>query len=201
MLNIRYLLFLACLPGFVNSSQAADLYRWVDSSGKVYYGDVLPPGALNVEVKKFPKDSASNEYLPYDTRRAQQNFPVTLYVGDGCGAACNQARELLNKRGIPFSEKTLKSRQDIEAFKRVSGFDAVAPTLKVGKEYLKGFEASQWNGELDLAGYPKTASYRQRVASPSTVQSSTAPSAETSSAETPSTETSSTEDQPVTPEQ
>ena len=31
--------------------------------------------------------------------------------------------------------------------------------LTVGKTLLSGFEAGQWNSELDIAGYPKTAPY------------------------------------------
>jgi hypothetical protein len=176
------ILLLACLASMSVSVQAGELYRWVDSSGKVNYGDVLPPGAMQVEVKKFPKDTTSSEYLPYETLRAQQNFPVILYVGDNCGEACVQARNSLNKRGIPFSERALKTKQDIEAFKKLSGFDAFVPTLAVGKNFLKGFEESQWNSELDIAGYPKTASYRRALPS--------------SPAETPSAEDRSSEGQP-----
>jgi Domain of unknown function (DUF4124) len=164
----RMILLLTCLASLPLVTRAGELYRWVDSLGKVYYGDVLPPNALQVEVKKFPKDTSSNAYLPYETLRAQQNFPVTLYVGDGCGDLCVQARSLLNKRGVPFSEKSLKAKKDIEAFKQLSGFDAFVPTLVVGKDFLKGFVESQWDSELDIAGYPKTASYRQRTATPST---------------------------------
>jgi hypothetical protein len=162
----RIVLLLACLAVLPLLTQAGELYRWVDSSGKVYYGDVLPPNALQVEVKKFPKDTSSNEYLPYETLRAKQNFPVTLYVGNGCGELCDQARGLLNKRGVPFDEKSLKTKNDIDAFKQLSGFDAFVPTLTVGKNFLKGYVESQWNSELDIAGYPKTASYRQRTETP-----------------------------------
>ena len=182
-------LMLALLAGAFSIVEAGELYRWVDSSGKVYYGDVLPAGALQVEVKKFPKDTSSNEYLPYETVRAQQNFPVTLYVGMGCGDLCDQARGLLNKRGIPFSEKTLKTRKDIDAFKQASGFDAFVPSLAVGTSFLKGFVDSQWNSELDIAGYPKTASYRQRTA-PATSPAETPPAPEQSSEVQPSADQS-----------
>lgn len=171
-------LLLGCLAVMSLDAQAGELYRWVDASGKVYYGDVLPPGAMKVEVKKFPKDTTSNEYLPYETLRAQQNFPVTLYVGDGCGEPCVQARILLGKRGVPFSEKSLKTQQDIDALKQLSGIESFVPVLAVGKNFLKGFVESQWNSELDIAGYPKTASYRQRVVAPSTPAVPEAPSAE-----------------------
>jgi hypothetical protein len=29
------------------------------------------------------------------------------------------------------------------------------PALTIGKTWLKGFQAEQWNNELDFAGYPK----------------------------------------------
>ena len=140
--------------------------------------------ALQVEVKKFPKDTSSNEYLPYETLRAQQNFPVTLYFGDHCGEPCVQAREYLNKRGIPFSEKPLRTKKEIDAFKKQSGFDAFVPTLVVGNNFIKGFEQSQWSSELDIAGYPKSATYRQRTAPPSTPAQTPSPEGQTSEGQT-----------------
>ena len=154
------ILLLACLANMPLSAQAGELYRWVDSSGKIYYGDVPSTSAVRIEVKKFPDDIKSNEYMPYETRRAQQNFPVTLYVAEGCGETCNQARSLLSKRGIPYSEKQLRTKQDFEVFKQLSGLEGATPVLAVGKVFLKGFSSEQWNNELDIASYPKTAPYR-----------------------------------------
>ncbi|MDD5301396.1 MAG: glutaredoxin family protein [Gallionella sp.] len=155
----RIVLLLSCLAVVPSGAQADELYRWLDAQGKVHYGDVPPAGATQVTTIKSPAAAAPGEDLPYETRRAQQNFPVTLYVADNCAEACNQARELLSKRGIPFSEKSLITQEDIDAFKALSGSDSV-PTLAVGKAFLKGFLAGQWHGELDIAGYPKTAPYR-----------------------------------------
>jgi hypothetical protein len=154
------ILLLACLAIIPSGVQAEELFRWVDKAGKVHYGDTLPADATDVERKKLSSEPAQNEDLPYETRRAQQNFPVTLYVGAGCGETCDQARSLLSKRGIPFSEKLLRTKQDVDAFKQLSGIDGVVPVLAVGKSFLKGFLESQWNSELDIAGYPKTAPYR-----------------------------------------
>jgi hypothetical protein len=159
-------LLLTCLANLSLSVQAGELYRWVDKAGKVSYGDVPPTEVKDVERIKFTGESARYEDMPYETRRAQQNFPVTLYVADGCGELCDQARSLLNNRGIPFSEKLLKTQDDFAAFKQMSGIENVVPALAVGKTYLKGLVVPQWNSELDAAGYPKTASYRQRIAPP-----------------------------------
>lgn len=154
----RLVLFSLCLLVCVPTVQAGELYRWVDSSGKVHYGDAPPPDAAKVETRKF-SDVVPGEDLPYETRRAQQNFPVTLYVADNCGETCEQARSLLRKRGVPFTEKNLVKKEEIDAFRNLSGSDSV-PVLSVGRIFLKGFLATQWNNELDVAGYPKSAPYR-----------------------------------------
>jgi hypothetical protein len=156
MKRVVLLFCMAILPFGV---QAGELYRWVDEQGKVHYGDVLPADGAQVEAMKFPAAAAPAEDLSYEARRAQQNFPVTLYVADNCAAPCDQARDLLAKRGIPYSEKKLVTQADIDAFKALSGSDST-PVLAVGRTFLKGFLAGQWHSELDVAGYPKTAPYR-----------------------------------------
>ncbi len=156
----RNVLLLGCWAAMSVSVQAGELYRWMDPAGKVHYGDVPSVDAKEVETRKIPDSVKSDEELPYEARRAMQNFPVTLYVSDGCGETCDQARSLLNKRGIPFSEKFLRTKQEVDAFKHLSGLDSVVPVLAVGKNFLKGFLESQWNSELDFASYPKTAPYR-----------------------------------------
>jgi len=177
---------LGCLVFMSLFAQAGELYRWVDKSGRVYYGDLPPVDATDVEVRKFPEGILASEYLPYETRNAQQNFPVVLYVALGCSETCNQARSLLSKRGIPFGEKMLRTKDEVDAFKRLTGSEIV-PTLAVGKTFLKGLQSEQWHGELDIAGYPKTATYRQRITPP-------APSPP-AAPETPSVEGSSSEGQ------
>jgi hypothetical protein len=140
-------------------AQAGGLYRWVDKAGKVHYGDTPPREAALVEEKKLADDVAPGAAMPYETRRAQQGFPVTLYVADNCGELCVQARELLVARGIPFTEKNLVTQEEIDAFRRASGGDG-APALAVGRTFVNGFEAGRWHGELDNAGYPKSSLYR-----------------------------------------
>lgn len=157
---MRNILLIASILVLSNSAaEAGTLFRWIDSEGKVHYGDKPEQDAAEIVQKKFTTPAVSNEdLLPYESRRARENFPVTLYVADHCGAPCVQARDFLNKRGIPFAEKFLATSEEIEAFKKQSGRDAI-PTIAIGKRYLQGFEAGQWGSELDIAGYPATAPY------------------------------------------
>ena len=140
-------------------TQAAELYRWVDSKGVMHYSDTPPPNKEDAITKRLGSNIESDEDLSFEARRAKQNFPVTLYVGSACGELCDQGRSLLNKRGIPFTEKVLKTKEDVEALKQLSGIEGL-PVLAVGKTYRGGFLAEQWHSELDIAGYPKTAPYR-----------------------------------------
>ena len=160
----KNLLWAGLLVLAIGSVQAGGLYRWVDKSGNVHYGDEAPTTeGVKVEEKKISVPSAAdNADLPYETRRAQQNFPVTLYVASNCKEPCQQARDFLNKRSIPFTEKSLVTKEEIDSFRKQSGSDT-SPTLSIGKNYLQGFQAGQWNSELDIAGYPKTAPYRPQA--------------------------------------
>ena len=145
-------------------AQAEGLFRWVDKAGKVHYGDKPAEDAIGAEQKKFGAHSASgDDELSYGVRKAKQDFPVTVFVAANCGDLCVQARALLNKRGVPFAEKTLSTKEDLDAYKKLTGGTSV-PALSVGKTVLNGFEAGQWHSELDIAGYPKTAPFGSRPA-------------------------------------
>ena len=168
-MKIFFLLFGALIASLMATAQADTWYRWVDKSGKVHYSDSLPPDstpANSAKIKKHKGGNAPAESadMPYETRRAHQNFPVTLYVIDDCGDICQQARRLLNQRGIPYAENSLKSQAEFEAFKKMSGAAGV-PVLTVGKVWLKNFQTQEWHTELDNAGYPTTAPYGMRAPS------------------------------------
>jgi hypothetical protein len=174
----QMILWVGCLAMLQGSVEAGELYRWVDSSGKVHYGDA-PAKDIDKDVSesnlvKFSDMAVANEDLPYETRRAKEKFPVTLYVSDNCDEPCNQGRKLLSKRGIPFTEKLLQSKNDIDEFKKLTGSDG-APTLAVGKIILKGFRAEDWQEVLDTAGYPKAAPYRAPKVAPPAAASGVAP--------------------------
>ena len=152
---MRLMHILLALPLLLaGTAGAAEMFRWVDADGKVHYTDAPPPPtAKNVQQKKLG-DKASGAQMPYALQQAVKNFPVTLYTS-ACGDACTNARALLTKRGIPFTEKDPeKNPTDAESLKKVAGGTLSVPLLMVGAEILKGFEEGGWNSALDLAGVP-----------------------------------------------
>ncbi|PKO87383.1 MAG: glutaredoxin family protein [Betaproteobacteria bacterium HGW-Betaproteobacteria-12] len=153
---MRYLLVL-CLA-LLSAGVSAQAYRWVDSTGRTIISDTPPPGKVKAVTSVGEGSAATSEDLPFAVRKARENFPVTLYTAADCVTECKQARDMLNGRGIPFSEKMLQKAEDSAELKALVG-DVFVPTLKVGKQSFRGFEAGAYNNLLDLAGYPKTAAY------------------------------------------
>jgi len=139
-------------------ASAQTTYRWTDpKSGTTVISDQPPPGVK--QVVKRDGDEAGERQLPYATRQAVEKFPVTLYTTASCTDTCKRARDLLNVRGVPFAEREIKSQNDLAELSKQLGSEAAIPSLSVGRQSFKGFEAGAWNGLLDLAGYPKTAPY------------------------------------------
>jgi len=153
----RFVLMMLLVSGV---AQAGELFRWVDNQGKVHYGDESPMDVEQVETKMFPDPKVDNNYIPYETRRAQKNFPVTLFVTETCGDYCEKGRELLRGRGIPYMEKVLVTEEEFDVFRQASG-DKKVPTLKVGRSYVTEYNSEKWRKELDAAGYPRVSNYRQ----------------------------------------
>ena len=134
-------------------SLAGNLYRWVDGEGNVHYSDQPPPPSVKDVQEKKLGVSVIEGNQSYALRQAVKNFPVTLFVSD-CGAGCTRARALLNKRGVPFTEKNPTQAENAEELKKIAG-DLVVPVLVLGNtQPLRGFEESNWNNALDVAGYP-----------------------------------------------
>lgn len=148
----------------LTAAHAADVYRWVDKDGRVVYSDIPPPpGAKNPELRKLDRNAVEVDKTSFATREAVKKTPVTLYANN-CGEPCDKARQLLAKRGIPFSSKNPESSQaDADALKKLIGALEV-PVLLVGSNPLKGFEAGSWEAALDSAGYPKTAAITPQAA-------------------------------------
>ena len=137
-------------------SAQAELYKWTDKSGGVHYSDQPPVGDVkNVERKKIGGNVIEGQDN-FGLKEAVRKFPATLYTTD-CGEPCTKARELLTKRGIPFTQKNPEtSAEDSIALKKLVGALEV-PTLVLGQTSpLKGLQESAWNASLDAAGYPST---------------------------------------------
>lgn len=194
-------------PGSSATAQAQGVYRSVGPDGKVTFSDRAPavPAAQAVpalQERTATPDSVSAGAsagtglagLPAALRQTATRFPVTLYTSSDC-VPCASARSLLQARGVPYSERTVQSGEDIEALQRLSGSTSL-PFATIGKQQLSGFADLEWKQYLDAAGYPKQsqlpANYQRPAAAPlvavqraGTQQNSSAQSRPEASAERP----------------
>lgn len=160
-MNRLHLMFLAAALAATSLAGAQTTYRWVDqASGQTVYSDQPPPPGTPGVVKVGGEARGAEPQIPYATRQAAEKYPVTLFTAASCTDACTQARDLLNQRGVPFTEKMLNTDEDqAEYTKLMGGKEAMVPSLIVGQQRFRGLESGSWNNLLDLAGYPKTAPF------------------------------------------
>ena len=146
----------------------AQVYRIVGLDGKVTFSDRAPDTQLAPTATRGGGAPTADAGLPYELRQVTTRYPVTLYTSNDC-QPCNSARNLLIGRGVPFSERTITTSEDVEAFKRISGGTSL-PFGTIGGQQLQGFSDAEWTQYLDLAGYPKQsqlpANYRRPAATP-----------------------------------
>jgi glutaredoxin len=130
----------------------AQVYKWKDAKGVTHFSDNPPASVLKQSEVKASSGADAYPALPYELAQAVRNNPVTLYSSGGC-APCDQARNFLKQRGIPFTEKTVSSDDDQQKLKE-AGSDGQVPLLLVGRHKLAGFESGAWKDALDAASYP-----------------------------------------------
>ena len=170
MMHISFPLaaMLASLALAGTAAHAQQVYRIVGPDGKVTFSDRAPDTQLAPTTTRGGGAPAADAALPYELRQVATRYPVTLYTSNDC-QPCNSARNLLIGRGVPFSERTITTSEDVEAFKRISGGTSL-PFGTIGAQQLQGFSDAEWTQYLDLAGYPKQsqlpANYRRPAATP-----------------------------------
>jgi len=157
---------LACSAG------AQSVYRIVGPDGKVTFADKPPaaPGAKadQAAITPLTGTAGGNPNLPFELRQVASKYPVTLYTATDC-MPCGSARAFLASRGVPFTEKSVSTNEDIAALQRMSGASTL-PFLTIGGQQIAGYSDSEWTQYLNAAGYPRTSqlppSYRQPAATP-----------------------------------
>ncbi|MFY9510028.1 MAG: glutaredoxin family protein, partial [Rubrivivax sp.] len=134
---------------------ALALYKVVGPDGSITYTD-RPPVTSNAKITPFTRNGAAaapDASLPFELRQVTQRYPVTLYTSTDC-PPCDSGRQMLQQRGVPFTERRIASEEDAVALERVVGGRTV-PALTIGQQALRGLSQPEWTSFLDAAGYPK----------------------------------------------
>ncbi len=135
-------------------SPAWAVYRVVGPDGTVTFTDVPPSGSTATRLPGLGNAAPpSAGQLPQHLLALQHSAPVVIYTTPQC-QACEDGLHMLRERGIPYTQKSITSPRDAEAFK------AIDPSLRVpllsvaGVPLSPGFDSAAWSQALSAAGYP-----------------------------------------------
>ena len=137
--------------------------------------------------------------MSFETRQAMTKYPVTLYATKSC-PSCDQARQALRQRGVPFNEYSVTTESDYNAFQSRFG-GSTFPVLAIGSQTIKGYSPLDLSGYLDAAGYPaqgRLAGYSWPAAAPLAPRSAT-PATASADADEPAPAASVPSKAPVVP--
>ena len=140
---IRTLLFAVAALAAVPVS--AQIYKWVDSNGKVHFSDKAPPDATKTETLKIQSYTAPPVIeSAADKSRGKQakppaagNAQLVMYATSWCGY-CRKARAYLAQKGISYREIDIEaSAANREEFKAYGGRGV--PFFVAGSRNMRGF--------------------------------------------------------------
>jgi glutaredoxin len=153
----------------MGTAHAQSVYRIVGPDGKVTFSDRPPAESKDTPAgTKVTSGGTTNPALPYELKQIVAKYPITLYTSANCNP-CTNAKALLAQRGVPFTEKSISTNEDLAALQKLSG-DTQLPFGTIGSQQIKGFSSLEWAQYLDAAGYPAQSQlpqgYRNPEASP-----------------------------------
>lgn len=132
LLPIPWLLVL-CLA--LPATALSEIYRWVDSNGKVHFSDRPSRAHTSKELKLRIN---TYEGVSYDTASVDVGSrKVVMYSAAWCGV-CKKAKRYFAEQGIDYEEIDVeKSSQGKAAFKKLGGKGV--PIILVGDRRMNGF--------------------------------------------------------------
>jgi glutaredoxin len=143
----------ASLAWLLIAGAAQAQFKVVAPDGTVTYSDRPPVSGKAQKLQPGGATAAAGTELPFELRQAATRYPVTLITSSVC-APCDAGRRLLQGRGVPFTERTASSNDDLDELRRLEQ-TAELPVLRLGSQRMVGFSADEWTGMLDAAGYPR----------------------------------------------
>ena len=137
---MRYLfLSVALLLSFVTH---AEIYKWVDESGRLHFRDSPPREMKSEEVTVKPNIYTSPTITTTSHATASEEKKVVMYSTAWCGI-CKKARRYFRKNRVPFVEydveQSSKGRRD---YKKLQGRGV--PIILVGDRRMNGFSADRF---------------------------------------------------------
>jgi len=121
----------------------AELYKWVDENGKIYFSD-QKPAENKTEVETVTLQITTYTHVSvddYDTGdTSASNKKVIMYSTSWCGY-CKKARKHFKKNNIAYIDYDIeKNKSAKKRYDKLGGTGV--PVILVGKKRMNGFSAS-----------------------------------------------------------
>jgi glutaredoxin len=131
------------------SGISAEIYKWKDKDGNIFFSDTPPPSGADLEIKKFKEDPIERPKKKEDTPKSQNgalrekrsygNINVIMYMTSWCGY-CRKARDYIHSLNVDLVEYNIekdKSKRE-EMLSKSRGSTGV-PLIDIEGIIIKGY--------------------------------------------------------------
>jgi len=144
------ILLLCFLPLPTSFAVSAEIYKWKDKDGNIFFSDTPPPtSGVDVEIKKFKEDSTERPKGREDTSKPQSktlrekrsygNINIVMYMTPWCGY-CRKARDYIHSLNVNLIEYNIeRDKSKREEMLSKSGGSTGVPLIDVEGIIIKGY--------------------------------------------------------------
>jgi len=141
--RLGLIVLLLVTPLLFIGSANAELFKWKDNDGRVFYSDQAPLGKKAEVLEYKVRQAAVNTGRNQDTNNLSTNRKkVVMYSATWCGV-CKKAKAYFAAEGIAYKDYDIEnSRKGRADYKRLKGTGV--PIIMVDKERLNGFSRGRF---------------------------------------------------------
>jgi glutaredoxin len=119
----------------ISMAQAEEIYKWVDSTGKIHFGDTKPE-TLKAETIDINIIN-SIKSVKYESSHINIGKKVIIYTTSRCGY-CKKAKRHFKEKGIRYKEMNIENSKNAKRqFEKMKGTGV--PIILVGNKRMNGF--------------------------------------------------------------
>jgi len=131
----------------------ADVYKWTDAQGRVYYSDSAPPDTkaqqIRLKINSIQGPAVVSTLGSGNIAKAKDK--VRIYTAVWCGY-CKKAKAHLAAKRVPYDEVDVEGSDGARReFARLGGHGV--PVILVGNQRMDGFSADELDAMLAAAGW------------------------------------------------
>lgn len=129
---IRHLI---CLLVLCSNPASAEIFKWVDQTGRIHFGDA--PGQSQQTERVEVEINTYQSVINSDSGSELNQSSVVMYATSWCGY-CRKARKYFKANDIAYTEYDIE--KDMSAKRRYDAFGGRGvPVIFVGNRRMNGF--------------------------------------------------------------